>query len=363
MNVMVDRTRFPKRLASNTHVSEANVNPIGLTPILTYNCIKTLYSTEAYRLLKHFLRFQSLQDLCDIFMSSKEANLIKFSEGLIYTNENYLWKVEKTAKIVRALIAKAFKEFFDPLFVAVNSNSDLYVFRTYATALLRRLECNSTLSYIENTCILKLKDDLFTSKLDSNLKILPFLNGYVDLNDKKFYNYDGTQLISMTLPYEFEYTDNSEDIDQIMNLLFLNSEEREFMFRLMATFLDNTLPNDKLIILKGSGSNGKSLLLRLLSLVFGQFSTSLVSNFFTYDDNTVGGANPVLRDLKFQKIAFLSEPNGKRMRTEIVKRLCGNDEITARSLYSNDIVRFKLRTKFIIALNALPSFKSVDDEF
>lgn len=133
------------------------------------------------------------------------------------------------------------------------------------------------------------------------------------------------------------------------------------MYKILATFLDSSLPNDKLIIFLGSGSNGMSLVIRLLSLVFGRFSTSLSSNFFTFDEKTVGSANPVLKDLRNQKVAFLSEPNEKRMRSEIIKRLCGNDEITTRSLYSNTMIKFKLRTKFVIAMNSLPSFTRVDD--
>lgn len=49
------------------------------------------------------------------------------------------------------------------------------------------------------------------------------------------------------------------------------------------------------------------------------------------------------------------------MRAEVVKRMCGNDEITTRSLYSNNMVKFKLRTKFVIAMNSLPTFTRVDD--
>ncbi|EQB61937.1 primase [Vairimorpha apis BRL 01] len=320
-----------------------------------------LYSDQDMSYLREFFTFQSLNVLSSIFLRQKEASLIKFSEGVTYTKVGYLWKVEKEIRMVKALIAKALNEFFEPMLTEVSVKPNLATFRPFMSKFLRRLESNATLSYVELTTLLRLTDDRFTSMLNSDITILPFENGYVRLADKTFANYDESQYISFTFPFRFTYTEDVEEVEQIMCKMFLNEEERIFVYKLMATFLDNSLPNDRLIVFLGSGSNGKSLLMRLLSLVFGRFSTSLASNFFTYEEKSIGWPNPVLRDLRYQKLAFLSEPTGKSLRSEVVKRLCGNDEMTTRSLYSNDIIRFKIRTKFVIAMNTLPSFTTCDE--
>lgn len=153
---------------------------------------------------------------------------------------------------------------------------------------------------MKNLCLLRLSDSDFENKLDSDLQILPFTNGYFDLMDKTFKAYTEYQIISMTFPFEYRHYDSCEEIERIFMSIFPDDIEFEYVYKVLATFLDSSFPNDKLIIFRGSGSNGKSLLIRLLSLVFGKFSTSLSSNFFTYDETNVGGANPVLRDFKHQ---------------------------------------------------------------
>lgn len=230
-----------------------------------------LYSDQDMSMLRDFLKYQSLNVLSTIFLIRKEATLVRFSEDITYTKVGYIWKVEKEIRMIIALIEKALTEFFGPLLSEVSVNPELATFRPMMTNFIRRLESNATLSYVEHTTLLRLTDDTFTSMLNSDLSILPFMNGYVRLSNKTFAGYDQSQYLSYTFPFRYSFTEDVEEVELIMQKMFLNEEERVFMYRLMATFLDNSLPNDRLIVFLGSGSNGKSLLMRLLSLVFSRF--------------------------------------------------------------------------------------------
>ena len=103
--------------------------------------------------------------------------------------------------MVRALISNVLSTFFNTLIQTIleNSKYEKYISRT--RSLTRKLECNSTLSYIENRCLLKLIDNEFIYKLLSDLMILPFINGYIDLNTKTFHKYSDDQYITITFPF------------------------------------------------------------------------------------------------------------------------------------------------------------------
>lgn len=182
-----------------------------------------------------------------------------------------------------------------------------------------------------------------------------------DLSINAFRNYLENDLCSFCIQYEYSECNDFELIESIFSDLFQNHEEREYTLSVLASLLDSSLPNDNLIIFKGHGSNGKSLLVRLLSKTLGPFSTSLSSSFFNQDPTVTNGPSPTMSDLEFKKVAFVAEPSINSLKTNIIKRLCGNDEVSSRGLFCNNVKTFKISTKFIIAMNNMPTFSNADE--
>ena len=79
----------------------------------------------------------------------------------------------------------------------------------------RKLESISTLSYIYIRCLLKLTDNDFGSKLDSDCKILTFINGYINLNTKTFHEYYYNRFITITFPLNYTKIENTNEIEKI----------------------------------------------------------------------------------------------------------------------------------------------------
>ena len=89
------------------------------------------YTNEDQQLLTKYIRFHSLSDLCDVFLSRPEAKLIKYCGGTTYTKVGQLQKVEKEVKMVRALIAKGLTDFFYPVLNAVEKDPKLSDYRSF----------------------------------------------------------------------------------------------------------------------------------------------------------------------------------------------------------------------------------------
>lgn len=171
-----------------------------------------------------------------------------------------------------------------------------------------------------------------------------------------------TLIISVSVSdFRFPSPQKLGPLKHLSRSIFPEPAEYQYALKIFSSFLDQTVPNDKLIIFRGSGSNGKSVLMDLFSSVFGDYAITLPQSFFTFDSSSGSNANPVLAGLKATILAFVSEPAEGKFRTELVKKLCGADSISARNLWSNTVVKFKLTSKFVISMNELPSFTTNDE--
>ncbi|WUR03778.1 primase [Vairimorpha necatrix] len=192
------------------------------------------------------------------------------------------------------------------------------------------------------------------------LYVLPMKTCVYDLKTYLGRAYTDADLFSKCFDFDYKKDEDTHKAFSLLKSIFSDPNVFKYAVITMANWLDSRKPNDNLLFFTGVGSDGKSLLMRSLSLVFGRFSDTLKSSFFSNESNNGNTANPVVKGLKTIKVAFVSEPEAGKLKTEFIKKLCGSDEISARNLYDNFIVRFKLRTNFVIAMDDLSFFSSTD---
>lgn len=146
-----------------------------------------------------------------------------------------------------------------------------------------------------------------------------------------------------------------ENIKKVIDPMFGNEREKNFILYSIASILRNDFNNDKLFIMKGAGSNGMSL---LLSLTFDKLVTSLPSSFFSKSD--LNDSSSYLYGLRNARAAFITEAEESHFKSGVIKRICGGDMMTVRNPISNDFINFRLRTKFFISMNNTPTFSTLD---
>lgn len=67
-------------------------------------------------------------------------------------------------------------------------------------------------------------------------------------------------------------TDAAPNVEKFLKPIFPKDEEYNYVLYLFNSFLDFSLPNDRIIIFRGSGCNGKSVFMKLFSLIFGDYN-------------------------------------------------------------------------------------------
>lgn len=206
--------------------------------------------------------------------------------------------------------------------------------------------------------LLDMKD--FCNNLDNNWNIIPFNNGVYDIQFGLFREHRMDDYISQTVGYDYDPNVCSVELDLFLNDIMPNADHLNYLLWTCSLFLDGSVPNDFLTFFVGTGGNGKSAFLKLLSKTFGDLGTSINSTLFTRPDSDPGAARSDLVSLKNKRAGFMTEIEKGTVNSSIVKRLCGNDYISCRELFGRQ-ESFLLRTKFVVACNDIPQIQDGDD--
>jgi P4 family phage/plasmid primase-like protien len=129
---------------------------------------------------------------------------------------------------------------------------------------------------------------------------------------------------------------------------------------LFSSFLSGKTGHEKFHIWTGCGGNGKSKIIELFRMAFGDYCTTLPITLITEKRSRAEGANPALAKTKGKRFAALQEPeNDEKINVGLMKEITGGDTIEARGLYK-DPIEFKPQFKLVLTCNDLPTVNAND---
>jgi P4 family phage/plasmid primase-like protien len=166
------------------------------------------------------------------------------------------------------------------------------------------------------------------------------------------------------IPYS-EYVKNKdprlEEIQDFFKKLFPRDDLRKHILKLLASCLEGMNREQLYYFFIGVGSNGKSKLVTLMRLVFGDYQTSLQATVFTRKRPESGAANPDIMAIKCRRFIYSQEPDHQEpLNTSRMKQMSGEDIIEARGLF-RDQEKFKVMGKMFMMCNRLPPINSMDN--
>lgn len=202
------------------------------------------------------------------------------------------------------------------------------------------------------------KDDLFNSK---DL-LLHCRNGVFDLETGTFrpsrpddYSTLSTKL--EYLPYEEHPSEKRSTVENfLLDIMLGNHELIHYLLKALSSALDGRVVDQLFYIFLASGSNGKSLLIKLMKRALGDYYATLPSAQVSKPNVNAQSATPSLIKLVNKRAALLTELEDKVLYTEFVKMVAGGDETSGRGLF-NGQRNIKLQAKVFIAVNDLPTIE------
>jgi P4 family phage/plasmid primase-like protien len=212
-------------------------------------------------------------------------------------------------------------------------------------------------------------DENFVRNMDTNRYLLCFNNGVVDFTNKIFREGYPEDYITKTtrinyVPYnesDENWSKTAEELTKFMSTLFPIQDLNRYMWDHLASCLIGTNKNQTFHVYHGSGSNGKSLLVDLMSATLGDYKGTVPITLVTDVRGKIGGTSDEVLKLKGVRYAVMQEPSkNAKLNEGIMKELTGGDPIQARGLYSESEI-FMPQFKLAVGTNNLFDVDSNDD--
>jgi P4 family phage/plasmid primase-like protien len=224
-------------------------------------------------------------------------------------------------------------------------------------------------------CIIMFHDPKFQDSLNSNPYLVGLENGVYDLSRGEFRDGRPEDRVSVSTGQDFpDFSDDDVDLTaetaavpqiqaifDFMKQVFPKPQTRRFMFLCLASHLEGYNREEYFYLWTGVGGNGKSKLLALFEMAFGDYCFKLPINLLTNKRSQPGQATPELAMSIGKRFGSFQEPDeGARVNTGLMKEFTGNDKMYWRGLYAEGGVMKPMFTAVLLC-NAKPKMTS-DDE-
>lgn len=207
--------------------------------------------------------------------------------------------------------------------------------------LYDKLKNNSFAKQVIECCSSKFFDQKFESSLNTNPLLIGFDNGVYDLERNCFRQGTPDDLISMTCGYDYkEYDMKSPEVKKIENFfsqVMREDDMRGYILRLISSFLDGRIKDQKFVLWTGHGCHEKDELIRM-----HDGSTKKIQDI-KLKDSVLGS------DGRERRVTVLYNGNSKMYRIEV-----NDDKNTNFTITYNH--KLALRSHFI------PSITSTYDD-
>ena len=207
----------------------------------------------------------------------------------------------------------------------------------------------------------------FLNKIDQNPYLLCFNNYVIDFKNKIYRAGQPEDYISKSTNIDYIPLEKIKDksviaeVYQFIEELFPNPELRKYMWEHLASTLIGNNDNQTFNIYTGSGRNGKSKLVDLMSKMLGGYKATIPITLVTQKRNNIGSTSSEIVQLMGVRYAVMQEPcKGEKINEGIMKEITGGDPIQGRALFK-EAVTFIPQFKLVVCTNTLFDIKSNDD--
>lgn len=209
-------------------------------------------------------------------------------------------------------------------------------------------------------------DREFLEKQDENSNLMCFNNGVFDFTENCFRDGKPEDYITKStgidyVPIDRVVPEHLKEVEEFMKQLFPVAELHKYMWEHLASTLIGTNENQTFNIYIGSGANGKSKLVDLMSKVLGEYKGTVPITLITQKRPSIGGTSSEIVQLRGVRYAVMQEPSkGDTINEGIMKEITGGDPIQGRALFK-ETVTFIPQFKLVVCTNTLFDIKDTGD--
>jgi putative DNA primase/helicase len=204
---------------------------------------------------------------------------------------------------------------------------------------------------------------LMPDHFDQENNLINLQNGYYDLLQHLLIPHDRQHFFSMLLPFNYDPKATCQGWLAFLDRIFRTNPEKEKIVSFLQRAVGYTLTGDTseraIFLMHGLGANGKTVFIRVLEALFGDYGASVSSSCFTTAMAT--NVRNDLARLTGKRFVWASENSSETvLDEEMIKRASGGDTVVCRFLFKEE---FEYRPNFKIwwIFNHKPKIKDATD--
>jgi len=199
------------------------------------------------------------------------------------------------------------------------------------------------------------------SMFDAHDMMIGVQNGVLELRELPVVHRDGSpaDMVTRQAGCGFDALALCPTWDAFLERVQPDPDVRLWLRRWAGYCLTGLTSEQSFVVLHGLGANGKSVFAETLKKLLGSYAVSADFSTFTAKDKNDLIRNDLARLDKVRLVVASEGPEGARLDEDLVKRVTGGDEITARFLH-REFFCFKPRFKLLLVTNHRPSISGTD---
>lgn len=216
----------------------------------------------------------------------------------------------------------------------------------------------ASISSMEISCKGLLQDDKFIEKLDQKLGVIAFKNGLLDLETGVLMDITYEDYLTKTLSYDYKEGNEKDKqyiLDELIKITNNDENHRNYLLSVLGyALLGYSWKIQEFWVMFGCGSNGKSLILEILTDIF--------ENIYCVKGNTkmldikCGKSHKSLPTVTGARIAWFNElPKENNIDTELIKNFRDGRGVQNEILFGTETL-LTIRSKMFIVSNHRVNF-------
>jgi P4 family phage/plasmid primase-like protien len=200
-------------------------------------------------------------------------------------------------------------------------------------------------------------------KFNQKIHLFAFTNGVIDLNTMEFRQIVPDDYITVTCNYPFRPIKNEEItlVWNFLSLIFPIFVVLEYNLDALSRSLRGQNSDQVFHVCTGCGANGKSCLMYLCKLVFGDYYQTFSVSYLTKESDGKDRPLPELASAQYSRMLVTSEPDDRdRFQINMLKSLTGDEEVTFRGMYAKNPATYVPQFSLWILANDVPKLSRFD---
>ena len=193
--------------------------------------------------------------------------------------------------------------------------------------------------------------------------LFAFNNGVLDMNTFLFRSIVPEDYITVTCGYDYREINKSEKqkVKDFLRKIWPNDSVLNYNLRSMGKSLTGENLEQIFHVFTGMGANGKSCLMDLCKIVFGNYYQTFSVTYLTKENDGKDKPLPELAAARYARMLVTSEPDERdRFQVNLLKNITGNEEVSFRGMYAKLPVKYIPQFKLWILTNDMPKLSKYD---